>query len=44
MEWNTIYDSKGLVQDNGFTLEVAIPFRSLQYPDLTGQLEGHADA
>ena len=32
MEWNTIYDSKGVVRDDGFTLEVAIPFRSLQYP------------
>ena len=33
MEWNTIYESKGVVEDNGFTLEVSIPFRSLQYPD-----------
>lgn len=33
MEWNTIFTSKGTVQEDGFTLEVAIPFRSLQYPD-----------
>lgn len=33
MEWNTIYESKGVAEDNGFTLEVSIPFRSLQYPD-----------
>ena len=34
VEWNTVYYSKGRPQKDGFTIEVAIPFRSLRYPEV----------
>jgi len=30
--WNTVMYSEGHVSDDGYTLEIAIPFRSLRYP------------
>jgi hypothetical protein len=33
MDWNTVLRSRGQVTDDGYTIEVAIPFRSLRYPD-----------
>ena len=30
--WNTVLRTKGQVTDDGFTLEVAIPWRSIKYP------------
>lgn len=30
--WNTVYRSRGQVVEDGFDLEIAIPFRSLKYP------------
>lgn len=32
MEWNTILYTKGIATENGFTVELEIPFRSIQYP------------
>jgi hypothetical protein len=32
VEWNTIYTSKGHVTENGYEIEVAIPFYSIRYP------------
>ena len=32
MEWNTIFTSKGHVTSDGYEIEIAIPFKSLQYP------------
>jgi len=34
--WNTVIYAEGAVHDDGYTLEVAIPFRSLRYPDVEG--------
>ena len=33
VQWNTVYYSKGRPRKDGFTIEVAIPFRSLRYPE-----------
>ena len=30
--WNTLYDSGGVLTDDGWTAEMAIPFKSLRYP------------
>lgn len=30
--WDAIWDSAGRIQDSGYTVEMAIPFRSLQFP------------
>ncbi len=38
--WNTVVYAEGDIRDDGYTLEVAIPFRSLRYPDV----EGHRGA
>ena len=35
--WNTVLFAEGEIHDDGYTLEVAIPFRSLRYPDVEGQ-------
>lgn len=32
-EWNTIYNTKATLTDTGYTLEISMPFSSLQYPD-----------
>ena len=34
--WNTVLFAEGEIHDDGYTLEVAIPFRSLRYPDVAG--------
>ena len=34
--WNTVVYAEGELHDDGYTLEVAIPFRSLRYPDVAG--------
>jgi hypothetical protein len=34
--WNTVLFAEGSIRDDGYTLEVAIPFRSLRYPDVEG--------
>lgn len=36
MSWDTVLRSKGQVTEEGFTLEVAIPWRSLKYPKPEG--------
>ncbi len=41
MSWNTVFRSEGHVTDDGWVLEVAIPFRSLRYPRVDGA-QGHA--
>ena len=33
MEWNAIYSSKGHVTEDGYEIEISIPFRSLRYPN-----------
>ena len=33
VNWNTVYESKGHVTENGYEIEIKIPFRSLQYPE-----------
>jgi len=33
VEWNTVYHSKGTTRDDGYTVEISIPFRSLRYPE-----------
>jgi hypothetical protein len=32
-DWNTVLDAEATRHTHGFTLEIAIPFRSLRYPD-----------
>lgn len=34
LQWDTVYTSEGQVTDDGFTVEVAIPFRSIRYPSV----------
>ena len=34
--WDTLYDSAGRIVADGFTAEMAIPFKSLRYPQRTG--------
>ncbi|HCH61958.1 MAG: hypothetical protein CL927_16950, partial [Deltaproteobacteria bacterium] len=34
--WNTVLAAEGAIHEDGYTLEVAIPFRSLRYPDVEG--------
>ncbi len=34
--WNTVVQSEGRVTDDGYVLEVAIPFRSLSFPRVRG--------
>ena len=34
VEWNTVYYSKGRPRKDGYTIEIAIPFRSLRYPEV----------
>jgi hypothetical protein len=36
INWNAVFESEGQVTDDGFIIEVAIPFRSLRYPDVKG--------
>ena len=31
VNWNTIYDTKGTVTEDGYTIEMVLPFKSLQY-------------
>lgn len=33
LNWNTVYQSEGHVTKDGYEIEIAIPFRSLQYPE-----------
>lgn len=33
VNWNTIFDTKGTVTDTGYTIEMALPFKSLQYTE-----------
>lgn len=35
--WNTVLRTGGKVTDEGFTLEIAIPWRSLKYPRIEGE-------
>lgn len=34
VNWNTVYESKGHVTEDGYEIEIKIPFRSLQYPEI----------
>ena len=34
--WDALYDSAGQLVADGFTVEMAIPFKSLRYPQRTG--------
>ncbi|MEC8422555.1 MAG: DUF5916 domain-containing protein [Myxococcota bacterium] len=36
MSWNTVFQSEGRVTDDGYEIEIAIPFRSLRYPPVDG--------
>lgn len=35
--WNTVVESQGRITDDGYELELAIPFRSLAYPRVKGE-------
>jgi len=34
--WDTIWDSAGRITEDGYVIEIAIPFRSLRFPDTEG--------
>lgn len=34
-QWDTIFTSEGHATEDGYTIEIAIPFRSLRYPSVT---------
>ncbi len=34
--WDTIWNSAGRITEDGFTVEIAIPFKSLRFPKTTG--------
>ncbi len=36
VDWDAIFTSEGVVTEDGYTIEVALPFRSLRYPDPDG--------
>ena len=36
LSWNTVFRSEGHVTEDGFEVEIAIPFRSLRYPSVDG--------
>ena len=36
--WDTLFDSAGRIVTDGFTAEIAIPFKSLRYPQRTGNV------
>jgi len=38
-DWDTAYRSKGRVTDDGFELEIAMPWRSIRYPQSEGDSE-----
>jgi hypothetical protein len=40
VDWNTVWDGKALVFDRGWTLEMAIPFKSLRYNEGRRQVWG----
>ena len=33
VNWNTIFDTKGMVTETGYTIEMSLPFKSLQYTE-----------
>ena len=33
MSWDTAFDSEGTIDNEGYTVEMAIPFKSLRFPD-----------
>ena len=33
VNWNTIFDTKGQTTEDGYTIEMALPFKSIQYTD-----------
>lgn len=33
VNWNTIFDTKGTVTDSSYTIEMALPFKSIQYTE-----------
>ena len=35
--WNALYETRGRMVDDGWTAEMAIPFKSLRYPALAGE-------
>ncbi|MFT5679503.1 MAG: hypothetical protein ACI8RZ_000407 [Myxococcota bacterium] len=35
-QWDTVFTSEGHATDTGFVIEIAMPFRSLRYPDPDG--------
>ena len=41
--WNTVIHSKGTVSDDGYTLEIALPFRSLRFPSQSDSASGTAE-
>ena len=38
-EWDTVFTSEGHATEDGFVLEIAMPFRSLRYPDPDGSAQ-----
>ena len=36
VQWDTVYLSEGQVTEDGYTIEIAMPFRSLRYPSPEG--------
>lgn len=40
VDWNTVWDAKASRFDNGWTLEMAIPFKSLRYKKVREQIWG----
>ena len=36
--WDTLFDSAGRIVEDGFTAEIAIPFKSLRYPQRSGDV------
>lgn len=39
-EWNAIYDAAGKTSPDGYVIEIAIPFKSLRYPNRSNQRWG----
>lgn len=40
MSWDTVFYSDGTIDDGGYTVEIAIPFKSLRFPDQENKIWG----
>ncbi len=38
--WDTVFQSEGKIDENGYTVEMAIPFKSLRFPDVEEKIWG----